>query len=112
MTGVPATSPGSTGSGSNLSPSCGAGEGGGPAPSPQSRPSAMTADPNGGGQLLESSPASLAALSSSYPRMPLGAGMYGTSYAPTEQNPYPSLAMENSAFYGSLVSACIFWGVD
>ena len=28
MTGVPATSPGSTGSGSNLSPSCGAESGG------------------------------------------------------------------------------------
>ena len=108
VTGVPATSPGSTGSGSNLSPSCG-GEGG-PAPSPQSRPSMtdpMSGGGGGGGQLLESSPASLAALSS-YPRMPLGASMYGTSYAPTEQNPYPSLAMENSAFYGSLVSGFIF----
>jgi hypothetical protein len=46
------------------------------------------------GQLLD--PSSLLG----YPRM----GMYGTSYPSTDQNPYPSIAMENSAFYGSLVS--------
>ena len=61
------------------------------------------------GQLLDSS--SLAALSS-YPRLgggmsALGTGMYGTSYPSTEQNPYPSISMENSAFYGSLVSGHI-----
>ena len=33
-------------------------------------------------------------------------GMYPGSYPSSEQNPYPSIAMENSAsaFYGSLVS--------
>ena len=80
-----------------MSPSCGP-EGGPTAPSPLSR------DPMSG-QLLESP---LSALS--YPRMPLGGGMgvYGTSYAPTDQNPYPSLAMDNSSpFYGSLVSTTI-----
>ena len=62
------------------------------------------------GQLLDSS---LAALS--YPRlgggMGLGGGMYGTSYPPSEQNPYPSLAMDSSsAFYGSLVSSNKHYG--
>ena len=49
-----------------------------------------------GGQLLDPSSPLLA-----YPRM----GVYGTSYPSTDQNPYPSIAMENSAFYGSLVSS-------
>ena len=104
MTGAPTTSPGSTGSGSNLSPSCGEG---GPTVSPLSggRTGSGMTDPMTG-QLLDSS--SLAALSS-YPRLgggmsALGTGMYGTSYPSTEQNPYPSISMENSAFYGSLVS--------
>ena len=103
VTGAPTTSPGSTGSGSNLSPSCGEG---GPAVSPLSaaRTGSGMTDPMTG-QLLDSS--SLAALS--YPRLgggmgALGTGMYGTSYPSTEQNPYPSISMENSAFYGSLVS--------
>ena len=34
----------------------------------------------------------------------LGSGMYPSSYPSSEQNPYPSISMENSAFYGSLVS--------
>ena len=35
----------------------------------------------------------------------LGTSMYpGASYPTSEQNPYPSIAMDNSAFYGSLVS--------
>ena len=36
----------------------------------------------------------------------LSSGMYPSSYPSTEQNPYPSISMENSAsaFYGSLVS--------
>lgn len=103
VTGAPTTSPGSTGSGSNLSPSCGEG---GPAVSPLSaaRTGSGMTDPMTG-QLLDSS--SLAALS--YPRLgggmgALGTGMYGTSYPSTEQNPYPSISMENSAFYGSLTN--------
>lgn len=40
--------------------------------------------------------ARLAALQ--YPR-----GMYGTSYPSTDQNPYPSIGVENSAFYSPLV---------
>lgn len=62
LTGVPATSPGSTGSGSNLSPSCG-GEGG-PAVSPLSSSragSGMAGDPMAGQILSDSS--HLAALS-------------------------------------------------
>ena len=34
----------------------------------------------------------------------LGPSMYPGSYPTSEQNPYPSIAMDNSAFYGSLVS--------
>ena len=34
----------------------------------------------------------------------LSSGMYPSSYPTSEQNPYPSISMENSAFYGSLVS--------
>ncbi|XP_023339318.1 homeobox protein araucan isoform X2 [Eurytemora carolleeae] len=99
VTGVPTTSPGSTGSGSNLSPSCGV-EGGTTSSPLSSNPRVGMNDMSG--QLLDSS---LAALS--YPRlgggMGLGGGMYGTSYPPSEQNPYPSLAMDSSsAFYGSL----------
>lgn len=69
-----------------------------------SMPDAMS----GSGQLLaDCDPARLAALS--YPR--LGAGGLGSmytaaaaaSYPSTDQNPYPSIAMENS-FYGPLVS--------
>lgn len=55
------------------------------------------------GQLLaDCDPARLAALS--YSRLqPGGLGsMYSATYPSTEQNPYPSIAMENS-FYGSLV---------
>ena len=104
---MPTTSPGSTGSGSNLSPSCGV-EGGTTSSPLSSNPRVGMNDMSG--QLLDSS---LAALS--YPRlgggMGLGGGMYGTSYPPSEQNPYPSLAMDSSsAFYGSLVSSNKHYG--
>ena len=64
-------------------------------------------DPVTGQLLADCDPSRLAALS--YSRlggsMPaLGGGMYGASYPSTDQNPYPSISMENSAFYGSLVS--------
>ena len=55
--------------------------------------------------LADCDPARLAALS--YPRLGAAAGglgsMYSTQYPSTDQNPYPSIAMENS-FYGPLVS--------
>jgi hypothetical protein len=56
------------------------------------------------GQLLaDCDPARLAALS--YPRLSAGGlgPMYTASYPSTDQNPYPSIAMENS-FYGTLVN--------
>ena len=34
----------------------------------------------------------------------LGTGMYPSSYPTSDQNPYPSISMDNSAFYPSLVS--------
>lgn len=63
---------------------------------------------NNNQQLLgDCDPARLAALSAGYPRS-LGsmysAAAAAASYPSTEQNPYPSIAMENS-FYGSLVSS-------
>jgi hypothetical protein len=59
-------------------------------------------DPVTGQLLADCDPARLAALS--YPRLGIGSagGMYSTQYPSTDQNPYPSIAMENS-FYGSLV---------
>ena len=68
----------------------------------------MSAADQVSGQLLaDCDPARLAALS--YPRLAGAAGglssMYSAaaSYPSTDQNPYPSIAMENS-FYGTLVS--------
>ena len=60
----------------------------------------------GGAGAADCDPARLAALS--YPRLAGAAGGLGpmysaASYPSTDQNPYPSIAMENS-FYGSLVS--------
>lgn len=39
---------------------------------------------------------------SSYPRLSTGAGVYGTPYPSTDQNPYPSI--DSTAFYSPLVS--------
>lgn len=48
--------------------------------------------------------ARLAALSS-YPRLSSsGVGVYGTPYPSTDQNPYPSIGVDSSAFYSPLVS--------
>nr|XP_029728929.1 homeobox protein araucan-like isoform X2 [Aedes albopictus] len=42
---------------------------------------------------------------SSYSRIPTGSvGVYGTPYPSTEQNPYPSIGVDSSAFYSPLVS--------
>ena len=106
VTGAPTTSPGSTGSGSNLSPSCGeGGPGGGAGSSPLSRsaPAPGMTDPMTG-QLLDSSLAALSYRGGAGLGGLGAAGMYSTSYPSTEQNPYPSIAMENSAFYPGLVS--------
>lgn len=40
---------------------------------------------------------------SSYSRLP-SAGVYGTPYPSTDQNPYPSIGVDSSAFYSPLVS--------
>ena len=90
--------------GSSVSSSGGGGAGSGSGAGGAS--SSMT-DPVTGQLLAECDPARLAALS--YPR--LGAtglsSMYSAaSYPSTDQNPYPSIAMENS-FYGTLVSGTI-----
>ncbi|XP_062541540.1 homeobox protein caupolican-like [Armigeres subalbatus] len=40
---------------------------------------------------------------SSYSRIPTGSvGVYGTPYPSTEQNPYPSIGVDSSAFYSPL----------
>lgn len=47
---------------------------------------------------------------SSYPRLPpagVGVGVYGAPYPSTDQNPYPSIGVDSSAFYSPLVS-CFF----
>lgn len=42
---------------------------------------------------------------SGYSRIPTGSvGVYGTPYPSTEQNPYPSIGVDSSAFYSPLVS--------
>lgn len=54
--------------------------------------------------------ARLAALQ--YPR---SVGVYGTPYPSTDQNPYPSIGVESSAFYSPLVSGwrfCNYFCID
>ena len=60
-------------------------------------------DPVTGQLLADCDPARLAALS--YPRLSAGGlgPMYTASYPSTDQNPYPSIGMENFG-YGALVS--------
>ena len=48
--------------------------------------------------------ARLAALQ--YPR---SVGVYGTPYPSTDQNPYPSIGVESSAFYSPLVSKLFYY---
>lgn len=47
-----------------------------------------------------------ARLTLSYPRLSTsGVGVYGTPYPSTDQNPYPSIGVDSSAFYSPLVSS-------
>ncbi|XP_063701208.1 homeobox protein araucan-like isoform X2 [Culicoides brevitarsis] len=39
---------------------------------------------------------------SSYSRIPTAASVYGTPYPSTDQNPYPSIGVDSSAFYSPL----------
>lgn len=42
---------------------------------------------------------------SGYSRIPTGGvGVYGAPYPSTDQNPYPSIGVDSSAFYSPLVS--------
>lgn len=42
---------------------------------------------------------------SGYSRLPTaGVSVYGTPYPSTDQNPYPSIGVDSSAFYSPLVS--------
>lgn len=42
---------------------------------------------------------------SGYSRIPTGSvGVYGTPYPSTDQNPYPTIGVDSSAFYSPLVS--------
>ncbi|EEB19216.1 hypothetical protein Phum_PHUM562220 [Pediculus humanus corporis] len=44
-----------------------------------------------------------ARLTLSYPRLPTsGVGVYGAPYPSTDQNPYPSIGVDSSAFYSPL----------
>jgi hypothetical protein len=43
---------------------------------------------------------------SSYSRLP-SASVYGTPYPSTDQNPYPSIGVDSSAFYSPLVSKTV-----
>lgn len=45
---------------------------------------------------------------SSYSRLP-SAGVYGTPYPSTDQNPYPSIGVDSSAFYSPLVSIFFYY---
>lgn len=45
---------------------------------------------------------------SSYSRLPSAAGVYGSPYPSTDQNPYPSIGVDSSAFYSPLVSRLFF----
>ena len=50
---------------------------------------------------------------SSYPRLSTsGVGVYGTPYPSTDQNPYPSIGVDSSAFYSPLVSATFIYQLD
>lgn len=44
---------------------------------------------------------------SGYSRIPTG-GVYGSGYPSTDQNPYPSIGVDSSAFYSPLVSTTRF----
>lgn len=47
---------------------------------------------------------------SNYSRMPsAGVGVYGTAYPSNDQNPYPSIGVDSSAFYTPLVSTYILY---
>lgn len=47
------------------------------------------------------------ALSAGYPRLSGGVGVYGAPYPSTDQNPYPSIGVDSSAFYSPLVSTLL-----
>lgn len=83
---------------------------------PPSMPSASTCCENGrpimtdpvSGQTVCSCQYDSARLAlSGYSRLPTtGVSVYGTPYPSNDQNPYPSIGVDSSAFYSPLVSIC------
>nr|CAD7572692.1 unnamed protein product [Timema californicum] len=99
--------PGSVGSGGGGVPSGALSPGGGSAPSATSccengRP--IMTDPVSGQTVCSCQYDSARLALSSYPRLSTsGVGVYGTPYPSTDQNPYPSIGVDSSAFYSPLV---------
>nr|CAD7258685.1 unnamed protein product [Timema shepardi] len=98
--------PGSVGSGGGGVPSGALSPGGGSAPSATSccengRP--IMTDPVSGQTVCSCQYDSARLALSSYPRLSTsGVGVYGTPYPSTDQNPYPSIGVDSSAFYSPL----------
>lgn len=95
-------SPGGSGGPSALSP--GGGSSSGPTQCCESgRP--LVTDPVTGQSVCSCQYDSARLALSQYPR---GVGVYGTPYPSTDQNPYPSIGVDSSAFYSPLVSQMFF----
>nr|CAD7438820.1 unnamed protein product [Timema bartmani] len=98
--------PGSVGSGGGGVPTGALSPGGGSAPSATSccengRP--IMTDPVSGQTVCSCQYDSARLALSSYPRLSTsGVGVYGTPYPSTDQNPYPSIGVDSSAFYSPL----------
>ncbi|XP_049296804.1 homeobox protein araucan-like isoform X1 [Anopheles funestus] len=81
----------------------GAGGGGGPATSCCENGRPIMTDPVSGQTVCSCQYDSARLALSGYSRIPTGSvGVYGTPYPSTEQNPYPSIGVDSSAFYSPL----------
>lgn len=99
VSGGGSLSPGGSGP-SALSPGGGSSSGAPGAPCCESgRP--LVTDPVTGQSVCSCQYDSARLALSQYPR---GVGVYGTPYPSTDQNPYPSIGVDSSAFYSPLVS--------
>uniref|UniRef100_A0A182WM61 Uncharacterized protein n=1 Tax=Anopheles minimus TaxID=112268 RepID=A0A182WM61_9DIPT len=82
----------------------GAGGGGGPTTSCCENGRPIMTDPVSGQTVCSCQYDSARLALSGYSRIPTGSvGVYGTPYPSTEQNPYPSIGVDSSAFYSPLV---------
>jgi hypothetical protein len=97
-----------------VSPGSGGGATGNGAPPPASATSCcengrpIMTDPVSGQTVCSCQYDSARLALSSYPRLSTsGVGVYGAPYPSTDQNPYPSIGVDSSAFYSPLVSNII-----